>query len=181
LIRVNPEDISGRKLKETQPMETYRFYWCDPKGGYHLYGILPERRQDPDRRTQASVLNWAKRNLGSQFNMEDICFIQVTIDRNTGRILHPQKKVNFYKIFYKNYELKKRELLGVLTERRRNFRGKSPFEAGIKWARLIFGDFVKDKQALFIVPDELNLYPPQKKFKDQSEVNSLRAKNSFCS
>lgn len=151
-------------MRITQGMEAYQFYWCDPQKDYHLCGVLPERRENPARMTQESILNWGKRNFGIKCDIEDIFFIQVTIDRNSGRILRPNHKVKFYKIFYKDYELKKRELLGVLTERRNNFRGKTQFEAGTRWARLKFGDLVKDKQAIFVVPDELDLSTSKRKF-----------------
>jgi hypothetical protein len=60
-----------------------------------------------------------------------------------------------YKVFYKNYELKKGEFVGMLIERRKDLRGKSRLECGLKWARLTFGCMVKDERAIFVVPDEL--------------------------
>jgi hypothetical protein len=62
-----------------------------------------------------------------------------------------------YKVFHKNYELKKGELIGMLIERRKDLRGKTHVESGMRWARLTFGDSVKDKQAIFVVPNELKL------------------------
>jgi len=62
-----------------------------------------------------------------------------------------------YKVFCKNYEFKQGQLLGALAERRKGLRGKTRFESGLKWARLVFGQMVRDKQAIFIVPHELNL------------------------
>lgn len=62
-----------------------------------------------------------------------------------------------YKVFYKNYDLKKGELVGVLIERRKDLRGKSRIESGLKWAKLTFGHLVKDKQTIFVVPDEMSL------------------------
>jgi hypothetical protein len=62
-----------------------------------------------------------------------------------------------YKVFYKNYEQNKGELLGTLHERRNDLRGRSRFESGMRWARLTFGGLVKDKQALFVVPEEVPL------------------------
>jgi hypothetical protein len=62
-----------------------------------------------------------------------------------------------YKVFYKNYELKKGELLGVLAERRKDLRGRNQVESGLRWAKLTFGHMVKDKKDIFIVPDELKL------------------------
>lgn len=60
-----------------------------------------------------------------------------------------------YKVFLKNYELKKGEVLGLLVERRKNLRGSTRLESGLRWARAVFGHEVKEKRALFIVPDEL--------------------------
>jgi hypothetical protein len=62
-----------------------------------------------------------------------------------------------YKVFYKNYELKKGELMGALIERRKDLRGMKQFESGLKWAKLTFGHMVQDKKAIFVVPSELNL------------------------
>ena len=62
-----------------------------------------------------------------------------------------------YKVLYKNYELKQGQLMGALAERRKDLRGKSRVESGLKWARLVFGQMVRDKQAIFVIPYELNL------------------------
>jgi len=61
-----------------------------------------------------------------------------------------------YKVFYKNYELKKGEFVGLLVERREDLRGKSQLESGLRWARLAFGHRVRDERAIFVVPDELS-------------------------
>ncbi len=65
--------------------------------------------------------------------------------------------MTIYKVFCKNYELRKGDLLGALIERRKDFRGITPMESGLKWARLTFGDKVANKQAIYVVPDELRL------------------------
>ncbi len=62
-----------------------------------------------------------------------------------------------YKVFYKNFELKKGELIGVLVERREALRGGNRVESGLRWAKLTFGHLTKDKQMIFVVPDELDL------------------------
>ena len=62
-----------------------------------------------------------------------------------------------YKVLYKNYELKQGQLVGALAERRKDLRGKSKVESGLKWAKLVFGQMVEDKQAIFVIPHELNL------------------------
>jgi hypothetical protein len=62
-----------------------------------------------------------------------------------------------YKVFCKNYELKKGELTGILIERRKDLRGLTQIESGLRWARLTFGHMVKDKKTMFVVPNELKL------------------------
>jgi hypothetical protein len=47
--------------------------------------------------------------------------------------------------------------MGALTERRKDLRGKSRVESDLRWAKLTFGQMVKDKHEIFVVPDELNL------------------------
>ncbi len=106
-------------------------------------------------------MNWGKEYFSlDESGPKDIFFVQVTIDPQTGRIYRPKRKIRFYKIFYKNYELKRSELLGVLPERRKDYRGKTQ----MRWARLKFGDVVRDKQAIFIMPDELGMSESRKTF-----------------
>jgi hypothetical protein len=61
-----------------------------------------------------------------------------------------------YKVFKKNYKLKKGEFMGMLIERRRHPRELNQIESGLRWAKLTFGRMVKDKNTVFVVPDELN-------------------------
>jgi hypothetical protein len=60
-----------------------------------------------------------------------------------------------YKVFLKKGGLTKEDLIGVLAERRKDLRGETQIKSGLEWANLIFGDLVEDRQAIFIVPDEL--------------------------
>jgi len=61
-----------------------------------------------------------------------------------------------YKVFYKNFERRKGELLGVLPERRRDLRGMTLYESGLRLARFTFGDLVKHKRAIIVVPKLVN-------------------------
>ena len=70
-------------------MVAYEFYWLDPKKGSQLIGVLPERRRNPKRITQASMINWGKKFFGKKLGVKDIFFIEVTIDENSGRIFRP--------------------------------------------------------------------------------------------
>ena len=56
-----------------------------------------------------------------------------------------------YKVFYKNFELKKGEFVGMLVERRKDLRGKNQLESAIRWARVAFGRMVKDKKRIIDV------------------------------
>jgi hypothetical protein len=67
-----------------------------------------------------------------------------------------------YKVFYKNYDLKKGELMGALIERRKDLRGMSRVESGLRWAKFTFSHLMKDKETIFVVPDELNLWSDTK-------------------
>jgi hypothetical protein len=39
-------------------MVAYEFYCRDSIKGYQIIGVLPERRKNPSRITQESVMNW---------------------------------------------------------------------------------------------------------------------------
>ncbi len=62
-----------------------------------------------------------------------------------------------YKVFYKNFELKRGEFMGMLIERRKDQRGKTHVESGLRWARSAFHHIVKDEKTLFVVPNEVML------------------------
>ncbi len=68
-------------------MVAYEFYWRDAIKGYELIGTLPERRKDPRRITQQSIMRWGRKILGESAITGDIFFIKVTIDKDTGDIL----------------------------------------------------------------------------------------------
>jgi len=80
-------------------MVVYEFYWLDPKGGYQIIGVLPEKRKNPARITQESIMNWGEKIFGKEFDTKDTFFIQVTMDEKTVRIFRPipitvvQKKI----------------------------------------------------------------------------------------
>ena len=77
-------------------MVGYELYcWRDPKG-YELIGVLPERRNNPQRVTKESVLNWGQKYFGIHLNLEDMYFIEVEINEEAIR---PRiKKVNLYNL-----------------------------------------------------------------------------------
>ena len=62
-----------------------------------------------------------------------------------------------YKVFYKNFELKKGEFVGMLIERRKDLRGRNQIESGMRWAKLTFGRILEDEKTMFVIPSELKL------------------------
>jgi hypothetical protein len=71
-------------------MVIYEFYWRDPIKGYEMIGMLPERRRDPRRITQQSVMNWGRKIIGENADFNDLFFIQITLDKNTGEFHRPK-------------------------------------------------------------------------------------------
>jgi hypothetical protein len=88
-----------------------------------------------------------------------------------------------YEVLCKDYEFKQAKLVGALAERRKDLRGKSRTESGLKWAKLVFGKMVRDKQAIFVIPHELKLkdntiMPVEEKvFSKEESVWMLRGLN----
>ena len=70
-------------------MVAYEIYWLDPKGGYQIIGVLPERRKNPARVTQESIMHWEENIFGKELDTKEIYFIQVTINEYTGMIFRP--------------------------------------------------------------------------------------------
>jgi hypothetical protein len=68
-------------------MDAYEFYWRDPIKGYRLIGVLPEKRKNPSRITQESVINLAKELLGDNVDANEIFYVKITKDENAGTIL----------------------------------------------------------------------------------------------
>ena len=62
-------------------MTVYEFYWHDKEHGNSLIGVLPERRQSPDRVTEESVVNWLKTVLGDALGpyFEKVYFTRVEL------------------------------------------------------------------------------------------------------
>jgi len=56
-----------------------------------------------------------------------------------------------YSVHYRNYKNKSKEMIGALTERRKDSRrGSSLIQSALKWAKIEFGQCVKDANAIFI-------------------------------
>ena len=78
-----------------------------------------------------------------------------------------------YKVYRKDYQFKERNLLGVLAERRKDLRGKSELESGLRWALMTFGRSVKDKKLIFVVPKELETGNATRRFMEKGIYSKL--------
>ena len=83
-------------------MDAYEFYWRDTIKGYQPIGVLPERRKNPARRTQESVINLARELLGDNVDVNKIFFINATKDENTGKILRLDSVYRPLKEYFKD-------------------------------------------------------------------------------
>jgi len=76
-------------------MVAYEYYWRDEIKGFELIGVLPERRNDPKRATQESIMGFGKKFWGDNMDNGNILFIRVTVDKETGEILRPKPPLGF--------------------------------------------------------------------------------------
>ena len=53
-------------------MIVYKFYLSDPVKGAIFLGTLPERRRNPKRITDESIINWGRKYFGMNGNGGDI-------------------------------------------------------------------------------------------------------------
>ena len=60
-------------------MVVYEFYCRDENEGIHFIGALPERRENPARITQESIMNWGTEVIGNNIGVKEIFFTQVAI------------------------------------------------------------------------------------------------------
>lgn len=67
-------------------MDAYEIYSRDPIKGYRLIGVLPERRENPERITRESVINWAKELLGDNVDVNEVFFVKVKAYEVGGKI-----------------------------------------------------------------------------------------------
>jgi len=75
--------------RRVRTVVAYEFYWLDSTGQYQVIGVLPERRKDPERVTQESIMNWGIIFFAKDSMIKYIFSIRVTIDDHTGRISRP--------------------------------------------------------------------------------------------
>jgi hypothetical protein len=66
-------------------MVAYEIYEHDPVKGYELLGVLPERRKNPARITEGSIINLGRKCFEKNIDINGIFLVQVEIDINTGK------------------------------------------------------------------------------------------------
>jgi hypothetical protein len=80
-------------------MLAYELYTFNKKKGYEFIGVLPERRKNPTRMTEDSVMSWGKTLLGDNVDSKNMFFKRVILDNN-GRILWVNLYINSHTIIF---------------------------------------------------------------------------------
>jgi hypothetical protein len=70
-------------------MQAYEVYSVDGKKEHHLLGILPERRRNPSRITEKSVINWIRMFFGDIADRPGIFIEEITLHvmENAGNLI----------------------------------------------------------------------------------------------
>ena len=79
LARLNFE----RKGLQDSKMVVYEFYRGVPCGEDRLIGVLPERRNDKERITYQSIMNWARLLVPEQIFSNKVYFVRVEGKQNS--------------------------------------------------------------------------------------------------
>ncbi len=66
-------------------MIVYKFYLRDAIKGDIFLGALPERRKNPQRITQESIINWGRKYFGTNGKDKDIFFIKTISEESEKR------------------------------------------------------------------------------------------------
>jgi len=60
-------------------MILYELYCRDKTGKEYFIGTLPERRKNPERITEESIINWGKDFVGDGLDPKSIYFIRIEV------------------------------------------------------------------------------------------------------
>ena len=77
-------------------MVAYELFSFDEKSGYEFIGILPERRKDPKRITQKSILRWGRMLLYDTADRRRFFFEKITINEYTGKFFRFNPSLETY-------------------------------------------------------------------------------------
>jgi hypothetical protein len=81
----SPLRLAVKEEPELLRMIAYEFYWVDKRGESHFFAILPERRKNPERITEESIMKWGKMVLGGNRLSRNLYFIQVEVPQNSKK------------------------------------------------------------------------------------------------
>ena len=70
-------------------MVAYEFYFCDESGELYLIGVLPERRSNRERITDASIIKWARSLLGDESGVNNISYRTIRPEKNENENFYP--------------------------------------------------------------------------------------------
>ncbi len=76
-----------------QKMVAYAFYAFEDIEKVHFIGLLPERRKNPNRITQESISQLVRISLGNELDVDNLFFIEITLDQRTGEITQPEPSI----------------------------------------------------------------------------------------
>lgn len=74
-------------------MVAYAFYIFEEIEKVHFIGLLRERRKNPERITQESISDFARTFLGNKADVDNLFFIEITLDERTGEIIQPEPSI----------------------------------------------------------------------------------------
>jgi len=66
-------------------MVVYKFYLRDAIKGDIFLGVLPERRKNPQRITEESIINWGRTYFGKYAKAGNIFFIKTVLEEDEKR------------------------------------------------------------------------------------------------
>ncbi len=66
-------------------MVLYKFYLRDSNDGDIFLSSLPERRKNPERITEESIINWGRKYFGMNGRNEDIFFTKIVLEESKKR------------------------------------------------------------------------------------------------
>jgi signal transduction histidine kinase len=74
-----PMELFRPAVGEEQNMAAYEFYWRDETEKEHFVGVLPERRKNPERISDESIINWGRKILDKNGDIKNIYFTKVDV------------------------------------------------------------------------------------------------------
>ena len=70
-------------------MVAYEFYFCAGSGERYLIGVLPERRSNQERITDASIIKWVRSLLGDGSEANKIAYRTIKLEKTQNENFYP--------------------------------------------------------------------------------------------